>query len=88
MNSTKHRIGIASKTVTRQYGSSTVLQQVNVGRRYMHHLLIQQLYVISATAWKETQRNKLGIRVPVKLNLSGNQDTGAFNFWRPMTPRY
>jgi len=29
-NSAKHRIAIASKTVTGQYGSSTVLQQVNV----------------------------------------------------------
>ena len=29
MNSAKHRIAIASKTVTGQYGSSTVLQQVN-----------------------------------------------------------
>ena len=29
VNSAKHRIAIASKTVTEQYGSSTVLQQVN-----------------------------------------------------------
>jgi len=26
--------------------------------------------------------------VPVKLNLSGVQDAGAFNFRRPVTPRY
>ena len=30
MNSAKHRIAIGSKTVTGQYGSSTVLQQVNI----------------------------------------------------------
>ena len=30
MSSANHRIAIASKTVTGQYGSSTVLQQVNV----------------------------------------------------------
>ena len=30
VNIAKHRIAIASKTVTGQYGSSTVLQQVNV----------------------------------------------------------
>ena len=42
MNRAKHRIAIASKAVTGQYGSSPVLQQVSVGGRYMHHLLIQQ----------------------------------------------
>jgi len=30
VNTAEHRIAIASKTVTRQYGSYTVLQQVNV----------------------------------------------------------
>ena len=30
VNSTKHRFAIANKTVTGQYGSSTVLQPVNV----------------------------------------------------------
>jgi len=30
LNGAKHRTAIASKTVTGQYGSSTVLQQVNV----------------------------------------------------------
>ena len=30
VNSAKHRIAIASKTITGQYGFSTVLQQVNV----------------------------------------------------------
>jgi len=46
------------KTVTeqiQQYGSSTVSQQVNVRGRYTDHLLIQQLYIISATVRKETQ---------------------------------
>jgi len=48
----------------------------------MHHLLIQQLYItgISATAQKETQANKLGIRVPIKLNLSGVHDAGVSIF--------
>ena len=58
VNGAKHWIAIAIKTVTGQYGSSTVLLQ-------QCYSLIQQLYIISATVRKETQGNELESGFPL-----------------------